>query len=121
MNATSPTPSEDWTGTPARHAAALALALAGAFGLASSWSASRVTPVDAAAAPGGARGVSTIDLNAATREELESLPGIGPALAARIIAHRQTHGAFSSVEGLDKVRGIGPATLERIRPYVSVR
>jgi comEA protein len=112
----------DWTDTPARHAAALVLALAGVFALASSWSGSRGLPLEAAAArSSGARVASTLDLNTATQVELESLPGIGPALASRIIAHRQKNGAFSSVDDLDKVRGIGPAILERIRPYVSVK
>lgn len=61
-----------------------------------------------------------INLNAATQEELELLPGIGPALASRIIEHRNTRGPFRRVEDLARVSGIGPRTLERIRPHVTV-
>jgi competence protein ComEA len=62
-----------------------------------------------------------LDINAASAEELEALPGIGPALAGRIIAYRQDNGPFSTAEELANVSGIGPATLERLRPYVTVR
>ena len=60
---------------------------------------------------------SRIDLNRATASDLERLPGIGPALAARIIADRQSHGLFHSPDSLVRVRGIGPRTLDRLRPY----
>jgi competence protein ComEA len=69
--------------------------------------------VDGAAQP-------TVDLNAATAADLESLPGVGPATAAAILAHRDQHGPFSSVDELIEVRGIGPAKLEAIRPLVTV-
>lgn len=59
-----------------------------------------------------------IRINSATASEFERLPGIGPALAARIVAYRAEHGNFTSVEDLVKVRGIGPKLLERIRPHV---
>ena len=58
-----------------------------------------------------------MDLNTATAAELEALPGVGPALAARIVAHRSRHGRFRSVDALEGVPGIGAATLERIRPH----
>ena len=61
-----------------------------------------------------------IDLNSASAAELDLLPGVGPALAARIIAYRQEHGSFASVDQLDNVKGIGPRTLERLRPLVKV-
>ncbi len=61
-----------------------------------------------------------VALNAATASELERLPGIGPTLAARIIAYRQTHGPFQSLDELHNVQGIGPVTLSRIRPYVEL-
>lgn len=59
-----------------------------------------------------------VDVNRATASELERLPGVGPALAARIIAHRDSAGAFDSVDQLDRVRGIGPALLAKLRPLV---
>ncbi|MCC6188676.1 MAG: ComEA family DNA-binding protein [Anaerolineales bacterium] len=59
-----------------------------------------------------------INVNRATAAELETLPGIGPALAARIITHRGQHGPFASVEDLLDVDGIGPAKLEAIRELV---
>lgn len=62
-----------------------------------------------------------IDLNRATAAELEALPGIGPALAARIVAYRDSAGGFRDIGELARVRGIGAATLERLRPLVYVR
>lgn len=59
-----------------------------------------------------------VDLNAATAGDLESLPGIGPALARRIVQWRQAHGPFASVDALAEVPGIGPATVERLRARV---
>lgn len=57
-----------------------------------------------------------VDVNRATARELEVLPGIGPALAGRIVASREEEGPFRTVEDLQRVRGIGPATVERLRP-----
>ena len=66
------------------------------------------------------RGVAgrTVSLNSATAEQLDTLPGIGPALAAQIIAYRQAQGPFTSVEQLTDVPGIGSAKLEQLRPLV---
>lgn len=61
-----------------------------------------------------------LDLNQAERIELLQLPGVGPNLAMRIETYRQTHGPFRSVDDLSNVSGIGPATLERLRPLVVV-
>lgn len=61
-----------------------------------------------------------VDLNRAGREELESLPGIGPALAGRILESRSRDGPFRTVEDLLRVPGIGPATLERLRSLTRV-
>jgi competence ComEA-like helix-hairpin-helix protein len=60
-----------------------------------------------------------LDLNAATAEELDGLPEIGPVLAARIIAWREVHGPFQTVDDLKKVSGIGNKILEGIRGLVS--
>jgi len=61
-----------------------------------------------------------IDLNTATVEELILLPGIGPARAQAIVADRERRGPFTSVDSLDRVRGIGPRTVEGLRSYVTV-
>lgn len=66
----------------------------------------------------GAAGL--LDLNTATVEQLDELPGIGPSTAQAIVDYRTQHGGFTSVEELDNVSGIGPATLEQIRPLVTV-
>jgi competence protein ComEA len=62
-----------------------------------------------------------INLNTATAEELQRIPGIGPAMAERLIAYRQQNGAFHSVEDLLQVSGIGEKKFARIQPYVRVR
>jgi comEA protein len=62
----------------------------------------------------------TINLNTATAADLQLLPGIGPAMSARILEHRSKIGRFTSIEQLDDVRGIGPKTLEKLRPLVRV-
>lgn len=62
----------------------------------------------------------TVVLNTASPAELESLPGVGPVLAARIVAYRDSAGAFGSVEELERVSGVGPATLERLRERLAV-
>jgi competence protein ComEA len=67
-----------------------------------------------------ATGPRRVNINTAGQAELELLPGIGPSLARRIIEHRTLHGAFRSVADLDKVRGIGPRTLQRLAPLVTV-
>ncbi len=59
-----------------------------------------------------------IDINTAGPIELERLPGIGPARASAILSLRERLGGFSSIEQLDDVHGIGPATLERLRPHL---
>jgi competence protein ComEA len=61
-----------------------------------------------------------IDLNQAGRAELLQLPGVGENLAGRIQEYRQQHGGFRNVEELRGVQGVGPATLERLRPWVFV-
>lgn len=61
-----------------------------------------------------------IDINSASAGELELLPRIGPALAGRILEDRQEHGSFASVEALQRVRGIGPKTIESLRSIAIV-
>ncbi|MBI4935749.1 MAG: helix-hairpin-helix domain-containing protein [Actinobacteria bacterium] len=61
-----------------------------------------------------------VNLNRAEADELDQLPGVGPATAAAIIAHREQHGPFASVDDLADVRGIGPAKLEALRGLVTV-
>ena len=69
--------------------------------------------------PGMESGVP-VSINAATADQLDTLPGIGPATAAAIVAHRDTNGPFGSIDALADVRGIGPAKLEDLRPYVTL-
>ena len=63
----------------------------------------------------------SIELNSATVDELQKLPGIGPAIAQRIVVYREEHGDFNEPGDVSSVRGIGPRTLERIRAYLVVR
>ena len=79
------------------------------------------TPRSAPQAAATATPQFPINLNTATAEQLEAIPGIGPVLAQRIIEYRQTHGRFQSVDELLEVRGIGPKRLENMRPYVVVK
>ena len=59
-----------------------------------------------------------LDVNAADWPEFTLLPGIGETLARRIVEHRAQHGPFRTVDQLTEVKGIGPKTLRRIRPYL---
>jgi competence protein ComEA len=61
-----------------------------------------------------------IDLNAATAEDLTRLPGVGPALAARILETRQRRGRFGALDDLRLVKGLGGAGLDRLRPRVTI-
>ncbi|WP_062388223.1 ComEA family DNA-binding protein [Demequina iriomotensis] len=66
----------------------------------------------AGAAPAGAATGAPVNLNSADAVALETLPGIGPVLAARIIADREAHGPFLAVDDLSRVSGVGPALIE---------
>jgi competence protein ComEA len=59
-----------------------------------------------------------VDINSADWPELMQLPGVGPTLAKRIVQSRQTAGPFADQDDLRRVRGIGPKTMEQIRPYL---
>lgn len=61
-----------------------------------------------------------VNLNTSTQQELEKLPRIGPAMAARIIAYRTRQGPFRSKEDLLKVKGIGEKTLERLTDHITI-
>jgi len=78
----------------------------------------------AAAAPGrpetAVSVADPIDLNQASAAELSLLPGVGPSLAAAIVADRESRGAFRRPQDIDRVRGIGPSILARILPHVTV-
>lgn len=75
----------------------------------------------AAGAPGGSGGPpGLINLNTATLAELDTLPGVGPVLAQRIIDHRNRTGGFKSVEELRKVEGVGDARFEQLKDLVTV-
>jgi competence protein ComEA len=80
-----------------------------------------VSPTGSSASAGGGPGtVTVIDLNTATVEMLDALPGVGPVLAGRILAWRTTHGRFRSIDELGEVSGIGDAILTQLRPLVRV-
>jgi competence ComEA-like helix-hairpin-helix protein len=61
-----------------------------------------------------------LDLNRATPDELTTLPGVGPALALRIVQTRETGGRFASVDDLRRVKGLTVTRLERLRPLLTV-
>lgn len=83
-------------------------------------------PAPPTAAPGGPEpsgagaGTGKVDINTADAEQLDTLPGVGPATAEKILAWREKHGSFSSVNQLLDVRGIGDATLADMRDRVTV-
>ena len=72
------------------------------------------------AASGQNKSGGLININTATLQELQNLPGVGPVLAQNIVSFRETHGNFSSVDELIHVSRVGAATLERLRPLVTV-
>jgi competence protein ComEA len=79
-----------------------------------------VAPITTAASTSSTTAVASVDLNTATQEQLETLPGIGPVTAAAILQYRSENGAFTSVDQLLDVSGIGDVTLADIRAYVHV-
>ncbi|MFD5467460.1 helix-hairpin-helix domain-containing protein [Kitasatospora sp. NPDC127059] len=81
-------------------------------------------PVPVPAGPGGLSGAGTprspVSLNRATLEQLDSLPGVGPTLAQRILAYRTSHGSFRSIDQLRQVSGIGTRTFAELRPLLTL-
>jgi comEA protein len=71
-------------------------------------------------AGGGSAASALVNVNTATAEQLDSLPGVGPATAQAIISYRTEHGRFTSVTDLQKVSGIGPAKFAKMKDLVRV-
>lgn len=79
----------------------------------------RPVPASGAGAPGGVGASGPISLSAATAEQLDALPGVGPVLARHIIDYRTQHGGFGSVEQLRDVNGIGDRRFSDLKPLVT--
>jgi competence protein ComEA len=65
-------------------------------------------------------GSNTVNINTAEKNELDALPGVGPALAERIIEYRQTNGSFKDIDELKKVPGIGSSKFEKMKEKISI-
>jgi competence protein ComEA len=98
-----------------KHVAALALGMVLAGALAAP--VAHAAPNDAKS-PAAASAPSPVNVNTATVDELTALPGIGEKRAQAILEARKQKGGFKSVEELTEVKGIGPANLEKLRPYL---
>ena len=70
------------------------------------------------AAAGGGSQAAPVSLSSATAEQLDALPGVGPVTAQKIVAYRQQHGPFRSVDELDAIAGIGPARIQDLQGLV---
>ena len=78
-----------------------------------------LVPVRGAVAAGGTpSSTAPLDLNTASAEQLDALPGVGPATAQKIIDYRQAHGPFRSLDELEAVPGIGPSKLAQLKGLV---
>lgn len=73
-----------------------------------------------AATSSGRQADGKINLNTATEKELQELPGIGPAMSARIVEYRESNGAFQTIDDIKKVRGIGAAKFEKLKDRVTL-
>lgn len=107
---------EDWTRSPARPLAALVLAGLLLAGLALGWSQGRgPAGADRLAERAGSSSTRLIDVNTAPAAQLDLLPGIGPKRAQAIIEERTRGGLFRTLDDLERVHGIGPRTVEKLR------
>lgn len=107
-----PTHEDDWTRSPARALAGIVLAALLGIGLlmgAVRAPLAQATPAQSVHQP------RRIDVNTAPASELDLLPRIGPARAAAIVAEREAHGPYRTLDDLQRVKGIGPRTVEGIR------
>jgi competence protein ComEA len=77
-------------------------------------------PAGQGAGPAGSGAPAQVNLNTATSEQLQTLPGVGPVLAARIIEYRDQHGGFSNVSELRQVSGIGDARYKELKDRVTI-
>ena len=80
--------------------------------------AARGSPATDAGVAGGGASSGPVSLSSASAEQLDTLPGVGPVTAQKIVAYRQEHGPFTSVAQLDAIPGIGPARLDELRGLV---
>lgn len=102
-----------------RSAAAVGMAIVLLLGLSEAGAAESRSSTPAEAGTPQVMGV--VNINTATPEQLELLPGIGPAKALAIVEDRKVHGPFERVDDLVRVSGIGEQALQRLRPHVVVR
>jgi competence protein ComEA len=79
-----------------------------------------VVPSQQAGGAPGAMGGGLVNINTASSEALQTLPGVGPATAEKIIAYREENGPFVVIDDIINVKGIGEATLEKLRPLITV-
>ena len=106
-------------GGMSRHAAAASVNLAAPLADGEQVVVPTLAPGASAPVPAaGASPSAPVDLNSATVEQLDALPGIGPVTAQKIVDYRTEHGPFTSVDDLDAIPGIGPARIENLRGLV---
>jgi competence protein ComEA len=77
-------------------------------------------PVQSATTPAKSAPAVVVNLNTATAADLEKLPGVGPAMAQRIVEYRQKNGEFKKIEDLMNVKGVGERSFLRLKPLITV-